>query len=109
MFHLWGMDINDENLTIRRLWNFFNRLPHTSQTLSDIADMSNEERIWSPEMYMLANVVDAVQALDWHFIAANSRSTPRPPKRIDRPVGKTRNVTKKKVWPGKTIVDRGTK
>lgn len=109
MFHLWGMDINHESITIRRLWNFFDRLPITSETLSDIGELSRAERTWSPEMYMLANVIDCIQALDWHFIAANSKSTPKPPERVKRPEGKARQVTKKKMWPGKTIVDKGGK
>lgn len=109
MFHLWGIDINDESITLRRLWNFFDRLPVTSETLSDIGEITREERTWNPEMYMLANIIDSVQALDWHFVAANSKNTPKPPERIKRPEGKTRQVTKKKLWPGKTIVDKGGK
>lgn len=108
MFHLWGLDINDESITIRRLWNFFNRLPVTSETISELGGLSREEKNWSPDMYLLANVIDCIQALDWHFIAANSRNKPRPPKPYPRPQG-NRQVTKKKLWPGKTILDKGSK
>jgi hypothetical protein len=109
MFHLWGLDINHESVTVRRLWNFFDRLPASSETMSDILELTKEERTWSPEMYMQANIIDCIQALDWHFVAANSKNKPKPPKPIQRPEGKARQVTKKKLWPGKTIVDRGTK
>lgn len=108
MFHLWGLDINDESVTIRRLWNFFDRLPINSETLCDIGELSREQRTWSPEMYMIANVIDCIQALDWHFVAANSKNKPKPPKPYPRPEGVQRKTTKK-LWPGKTIVDRGVK
>lgn len=107
MFHLWNLDINDESITVRRLWSFYNRLPYTSETMGEMAGLTREEKVWSPDMYLLANMIDCIQALDWHFIAANSKSKPRPPKPYPRPQGK--RTTTKKLWPGKTIVDKGVK
>lgn len=107
MFHLWHLDINDESVTVRRLWNFFNRLPSTSETIADIQDLSREARTWSPEMYLLANIIDCLQAVDWHVIASASKRPPRPPKPFPRP--STTRVTKKKLWPGKTIVELPSK
>lgn len=103
MFHLWGKDINDEDVTVRRLWNFFNRLPDHSETLADIAGIEREARNWSNELHMLANAVDALQAVDWHIVAAFSKNKPAPPKPLKRPALKKKNNTAK-LWPGKTIV-----
>lgn len=103
MFHLWGYDINNPDLTVRRLWNFFDRLPTDSETISDIAEVPREARNWNGQMWMLANVIDALQAVDWHLVAAFSKHKPQPPKPFQRPQHK-KPVRKKNVWPGKTIV-----
>lgn len=109
LFYYWKMDILDPRLTIRRLRNFFDRLPADSETLNDIAEVPRITRTWDVNTWMLANVVDILQAVDWHIIAANSKRVPSPPKPVTRPEIKTpRATTKKKAWPGKTIVDRGT-
>jgi hypothetical protein len=107
LFHLWGQDINHPLMTIRRLRNFFLRLPIDSETLNDIAEVSREARAWNVNTWMLANILDAVAHLDWVTIASNSRNTPRPPKPFDRPAMKKIVKSKKAMWPGKTIVDRG--
>jgi hypothetical protein len=101
------MDINDPRLTIRRLRNFFNRLPVDSETLSDIAEVPRATRAWDINTWMLANLGDLLQAIDWHLIAANSKRPPPPPKPLSRPEIKEKPRLKKKAWPGKTIVDRG--
>lgn len=106
MFHLWGLDINDPSVTVRRLWAFFSRLPSDSQTINDINEVPRMTREWNVNTWMLANVIDALQAVDWHIIAANSKRTPKPPKPFPRPETKKRIVSKK-MWPGKTIVDKG--
>lgn len=107
MFHLWGLDINDESVTIRRLWNFFSRLPVHSETLNDMAEVPREARAWNVNTWMLANVLDAVAHLDWVTIAANSKHAPKPPKPFARPPMKKVVKTKRTMWPGKTIVDKG--
>lgn len=107
MFHLWNKDINSPDITIRRLRNFFDRLPFDSETLNDIGKIPREARAWNFNTYMLANIFDAVMALDWHTVAAHSKNKPQPPKPFPRPKLRTAPVAKKKmVWPGKTIVDR---
>lgn len=107
LFFYWKMDILDPRLTIRRLRNFFDRLPADSETLNDIAEVPRLTRTWDVNTWMLANVVDILQAVDWHIIAANSKRAPAPPKPVSRPDTKTPSkATKKKAWPGKTIVDR---
>lgn len=78
------------------------------QTKYDMAETPPEARYWSVDTYMLANVIDAIQAMDWHFIAANSKHTPKPPKPFPRPDSQKKvNKTKTNMWPGKTIVDKG--
>lgn len=69
--------------------------------MQDIAGIEREARNWSPELWMLANVVDSLQAVDWHIIAANSKNKPAPPKPFPRPSLKKKE--KKALWPGKTI------
>ena len=85
LFHYWNMDINDPRMTVRRLRNFFERLPSTSETISDIKDLPREAREWSNEMWMLANIFDGISHLDWVTIVANSKHAPRPPKTFPRP------------------------
>lgn len=107
MFHLWGLDINNETVTIRRLWNFFSRLPVDSETVNDIAGVPRETRSWNVNTWMLANILDAVTHLDWVTIASNSKRAPKPPKPFQRPPTKKVVKTKKTIWPGRTIVDKG--
>lgn len=109
LFHYWNMDINDPRMTVRRLRNFFERLPSTSETISDIKDLPREAREWSNEMWMLANIFDGISHLDWVTIVANSKHAPRPPKTFPRPELKKVPKTKKTMWPGKTIIDKGVK
>lgn len=99
MFHLWGVDIN--TVTLRRLMSFVNLLPPTSRTVSAYNGITPEAQAWDVNTYMLAHVIDALGAVDWHLVAANSKHAPPKPKPFPRP-----NLKKKKVlWPGKTIVD----
>lgn len=100
------MDINDPRMTIRRLRNFFERLPYDSETYLDIAKVPREAREWDANTWLLANVIDMLQAVDWHLVAANSKRPPHPPKPFPRPELKVKH-TKKKMWPGKTIIDKG--
>ncbi len=102
MFQIWGYDINNPDLTVRRLWNFYSRLPNDSETLADIVGVTREARNWDGKMHMLANIVDALQAVDWHLVAAFSKNKPKPPKPFKRP--KVVRETTKTVWPGKTVV-----
>lgn len=109
LFHLWGMDINDPRMTVRRLRNFFQRLPSNSETIADIQNLTREAREWSPEMWMLANIFDGITHLDWVTIAANSKHAPKPPKLFPRPELKKVVKTKRNIWPGKTIIDKGAR
>jgi hypothetical protein len=103
LFDIWGLDINDESITVRRLWNFFSRLKNDSETLRDIGEVPWEGRQWSSDTFMLANIVDSLQAVDWHLVAAHSKNTPKPPKPFPRPQTAKKTPAKKN-WPGKTIV-----
>lgn len=107
LFKIWGQDINHPLITVRRLRNFFERLPVDSETLNDIAEVPREGRAWSVDTWMLANVIDAIAHLDWVTVAVNSKHAPRPPKPFTRPAMKKIVKSKKAMWPGKTIVDRG--
>ena len=109
LFHLWGVDINGPRMTIRRLRNFVDRLPSTSETISDIKQLTREAREWSPEMWMLANIFDGINHLDWVTIASNSKHAPKPPSLFPRPELKKVPKNKKTMWPGKTIIDKGVK
>lgn len=108
LFHLWNLDINHPTMTVRRLRNFFFRLPYSSETLNDIAEIPREARTWDVNTWMLANIFDGIQFLDWHIICANSRNKPRPPKTYPRPeIKKKINKPAKAKWLGRTIVDKG--
>lgn len=104
----WGMDINDPRLTIRRLRNFISRLPIDSEVVNDRDKIPREARVWNINTYMLANIFDAIAHLDWVTVSANSKRVQKPPKPFPRPdIKPKRVVTKKNIWPGKTIVDKG--
>lgn len=96
-------------MTVRRLRNFFDRLPIDSETLNDLAEVPRASRVWDVNTYMLANVFDAIAHLDWVSVAKASKRAPRPPKAYPRPSLKKveKQKQKKAIWPGKTIVDRG--
>lgn len=101
---IWGVDINE--CSLRRMRNLYFRLPASCQTNWDITETPEEARLWGMDTYMLANVIDAIQAMDWHLIAANSKRPPKPPKPFPRPETKKKAPKPKKYWPGKTIVDK---
>lgn len=106
LFHYWNMDILDERLTIRRLRNFWDRLPLESETKQDLAGIERDARLWDKNTWMLANILDGVNSTTYAIIAANSKNKPRPPKPYERP----ELIKKKKTKPlylGKTIVDKG--
>lgn len=101
----WHQDIN--RMSLRRMRNLFFRLGPDSETHFDIAETPQEARYWNINTYMLANIFDVINAVDWHIIAANSKHPPRPPKPLKRPELQKKEPKPKKFWPGKTIVDKG--
>lgn len=104
-FRFWGLDINEVGL--RRMRNLFERLPYNSEVHFEINDTPEEARFWDIDTYMLANIFDIINALDWHTIAANTKHPPKPPKPIKRPNLKRPEKKAKGFWPGRTIVDKG--
>lgn len=104
-FAIYHVDINE--CSLRRMRNLYFRLPNTCETKYDIAETPRESRVWDIDTYMLANVIDAIQAMDWHLIAANTKHPPKPPKPFPRPELKKKEAKPKGFWPGKTIVDKG--
>jgi hypothetical protein len=106
LLRYWGQDINE--ISLRRMRNLFFRLPHNSETYSEINETPLEARIWDVNTYMLANVIDTLEAIDYHFISSKKKNPGKPPKPFKRP-GLKAQPKKKMVWPGKTIVDRGGK
>lgn len=89
--------------------NLYERLPYNSEVYYDIEEVPQDARHWDINTYVLTNIADILNALDWHFVAANSKNTPRPPKPLPRPKLKKVEKKPKGYWPGKTIVDRGDK
>lgn len=84
--------------------NLYERLPVDCETNYDISETPRESRMWDLNTYMLANIIDVMNAVDWHIVAANSKHPPAPPKPFKRPDLKKKNKPKG-FWPGKTIVD----
>lgn len=78
------------------------------ETNYDMAETPREARMWDLSAYMLANIIDILNALDWHFISANSKHPPAPPKPFKRPELKKKAAKPKGYWPGKTVVDTGS-
>lgn len=105
LLRYWGVDIN--KISVRRMRNLYERLPYDSDTFAEIAEVNPESRAWSPETYMLANVIDAVNYVAWSVQAANSKRPPRRPKPVDRPkITKPKPKNKKTAWPGRTLVQK---
>lgn len=89
--------------------NLYERLPYNSEVNYDIEEIPKEARAWDIHTYMLANILDAAVFLDWHFIVANAKHPPKPPKPFKRPVLRKKVIEKKPkgYWPGRTIIDKG--
>ena len=90
-----GIDIYElegGTLTIRRLRNIIDRLDSESELAVEMSGITREQRAWKrPETWLLANIQDCLQALDYHFVLANSeqgKGPKHPPKPIPRPGAK---------------------
>lgn len=71
------------------------------------------DRLWTTTDYLLAMVVDLLQASNWQFASAHSKHRPRKPKPVPRPRDlaekKRARAEAKPFWPGRTIkVKKGT-
>lgn len=104
LLRLWNQDIN--TISLRRMRNLYFRLPAECETFYDIEEITKEARQWNVDTYMLANLFDVMNAVDYHIIASNSKNPPKPPKPIQRPKLKVEKKSPK-LWPGKTIVEKG--
>jgi hypothetical protein len=72
-------------MSLRRLWVLVSQLPHDSATHE--AMVGEEKAAWTTLVELTAQVVDAINQLDWHFRAANSKTTPKKPELTPRPNG----------------------
>lgn len=77
-------EILDGTYTPRQLLAYIRHLPLGSAT---VAALRGGEQFlgWDPHMYMLANIVDAIQSNTYAFIAANSKRKPKQPDPVKRP------------------------
>ena len=104
-----GFDIRDmedpySSFTIRRLWVLFSALPARNAVSNAISSITREQAAWPIEAYILANVFDAIQALNYITQMANSPrgQKPQKPKQHPRPAGNSAKRIPDR-FPGRTI------
>lgn len=71
-------------LTARKALVFIRNLPLDSATSASLRG-GDEFREWDGQMYMLANLIDAVKENTHVFVSANSKRKPKAPKPMPRP------------------------
>jgi hypothetical protein len=86
MLAVFGVDVLDPGVSLRRVWVLLNRLPPGSLPRVSAAS-------WSTDTHLLAGLLDAVNALTWVTVAQASRNRPAKPKPVPRPQGSTRTAT----------------
>lgn len=89
----YNLDLSDvlvpgSGLTSRKALALIRNLPHDSATTAAIQG-GDQFRGWDGQMYMLANIVDAIKENTHVFVSANSKRRPQPPKPMPRPTTKT--------------------
>lgn len=83
MFAAYGIDILDPTVSLRRLRVLTHRLPAGAWP-------DNEHPLsWSPEAYLLAQLIDEIAALHWTITRAYG-GKPSKPHRFPRPAPKRR-------------------
>lgn len=95
----YGVDLLDvlrpeSGLNPRQVLVYINQLPAQSNTMAHLQG-GPQFRGWSPEVYMLANVFDAIRAHTHTYVSANSKKKPKQPEPIERP---QKTAKKKSSW-----------
>lgn len=81
------MLVPGSGLTARKALALIRNLPLDSATNASIQG-GDQFRGWDGQMYMLANIVDAVKENTHVFVSAHSKRRPQPPKPMPRPATK---------------------
>lgn len=68
------------SLPERALLAFVRHLPPESALVAEVDDRGG----WSLTQHLIARLIESVEALDWHFMCANTKKSQHPPK--PRPV-----------------------
>lgn len=77
---------DDSGLSPRLVLTYVRHMPLESATVAELRG-GQHFRGWSPELYRLTDLLDAIQHNTYAFIAANSRRKPQVPKPVKRPDG----------------------
>ena len=77
-------DLEDGPLTIRRAWNIVRRVGPESELAAERSNLSPEQRLWRPEMWGIAHLIDLTQQHIYYFSQANG-GKPQEPKPYPRP------------------------
>jgi len=82
----------------------YNALPVRNKVAEALSSSTPEEQAWTVESYILANIFDAIQALNYVTQVANSpkHSKPRKPDAHPRPRKNKAKISPKN-YPGRTI------
>lgn len=84
MLRVYGVDVLDPAVSLRRVHVLVSRLPPGSVPAAE------SDAAWSVEAHMLASVFDAVHNLIWITLKANGAKGAVQPKPIPRPGGPVR-------------------
>jgi len=82
-----------DELTPKEILVLVRQLPATSRTFS-AKQGGPEFRGWDTNSYLLASVIDAINANTHAFVSANSKRKPKRPKQVTTPMDKKRKAEK---------------
>lgn len=103
--HYLGIDIADVvggKIPPALALEYVRNLPPGSATYAFLAG-GEEHRGWDTQLYMMANLLDAVRENTYVLVAANSKRKPEAPKPFERPTTKTKTPEKKKLSPAQSV------
>ena len=86
-------DLEDGPLTIRRVWNIIRRVGPESELAAERANLSQEQRLWRPEMWAIAHLIDLTQQHIYYFAKVNG-GDPKEPKPYPRPTDRVPDTAK---------------
>lgn len=99
------MDDPESTFTLRRLWVMYKALPSRNSVNFAVAKMSEDEKLWTADTYVLANIFDILQKLSYITLCSvlpKGEKKPQQPKPHPRP-GRAGAVAKVSNFPGRTV------
>lgn len=84
--------VDGSGLSPRLVLAYIRHLPPESATVAHLRG-GQQFQGWGHELYMLANILDAIRENTYAFVASNSKRKPKPPEPFERPAVKQKKKT----------------